>query len=191
MTLQRREFIAGLGSAAVWPVVARAQQAGRLRRIGVLVNGMEDDSEMQARLAAFRQGLGQFGWSEGRNVRIDYRFSGGSPERLGADRFKSRHYFRKFDPGSRSVASGDPDDSHRIRRRFRSNRLGRGREPSTARRKYHGPIVVRGWHHREVAWDAKGDFATLGKGRYRSEPQVDSLRLLPALSQSHWAFARN
>ena len=82
MTLQRREFIAGLGSAAVWPVVARAQQAGRLRRIGVLVNGMEDDSEMQARLAAFRQGLGQFGWSEGRNVRIDYRFSGGSPERF-------------------------------------------------------------------------------------------------------------
>jgi putative ABC transport system substrate-binding protein len=79
--IRRREFIAGLGAAA-WTVAARAQQAERVRRIGVLVNGMEDDSEMQARLAAFRQGLGQFGWSEGRNLRIDYRFSGGSPERF-------------------------------------------------------------------------------------------------------------
>ncbi len=80
--MRRREFIAGLASAAAWPLAARAQQPDGMRRIGVLVNGMEDDSEMQARLAAFRQGLGQFGWSEGRNVRIDYRFSGGSPERF-------------------------------------------------------------------------------------------------------------
>jgi putative tryptophan/tyrosine transport system substrate-binding protein len=81
--MRRREFIVGLGGAtAAWPLVTRAQQPERMRRIGVLVNGIEDDLEMQARLAAFRQGLGQLGWSEGGNIRFDYRFAGSSPERF-------------------------------------------------------------------------------------------------------------
>jgi putative ABC transport system substrate-binding protein len=74
--LKRREFIALLGGAgAAWPLAARAQQPEQLRRIAVLSSLSEDDPEMKARLAAFRQGLEQLGWSEGHNVRIEYRFT--------------------------------------------------------------------------------------------------------------------
>jgi putative ABC transport system substrate-binding protein len=71
----RRDFITLIGSAAAWPLAARAQEADRIRRIGVLVALAEDDPEIKARLAAFRQGLEKRGWSEGRNVSIDTRFA--------------------------------------------------------------------------------------------------------------------
>ena len=72
----RREFITLLGgAAATWPVVALAQQPEPMRRIGVLVGLAENDPEMKERLAGFRQGLEKLGWSEGSNVRIDYRFA--------------------------------------------------------------------------------------------------------------------
>jgi len=71
----RREFIAGLGSAAAWPLVAWAQQPERVRRIGVLLPAAADDAEYQARLGAFHQGLALSGWSIGRNVRIDIRWA--------------------------------------------------------------------------------------------------------------------
>jgi putative ABC transport system substrate-binding protein len=75
----RRQLISALGGAVIaWPLAARAQQTERVRRIGVLVASAEDDREMQARLAAFRQALEKLGWSEGHNVRIEYRFAGGS-----------------------------------------------------------------------------------------------------------------
>jgi putative ABC transport system substrate-binding protein len=78
--LKRREFITLLGgAAAAWPLAARAQQADRMRRIGVLAGAAaEDDSATQAFLAVFRQTLQQLGWTEGRNVRYEYRsrFSG-------------------------------------------------------------------------------------------------------------------
>src|SRR5215831_2471910 len=73
--LGRRGFIALVGGAAGWPLAVRAQQADRIRRIAVLSPLAEDDPEMTARLAGFRQGLEKRGWSEGRNVRIDYRFA--------------------------------------------------------------------------------------------------------------------
>ena len=73
--MKRRDFITLLGGAAVWPLAARAQQPGeRMRRIGVLVGLAESDPEMQLWLGAFRQGLEKLGWSEGRDVHIDYRF---------------------------------------------------------------------------------------------------------------------
>src|SRR5438132_2465823 len=72
--MRRRKFIALLGGAAAWPLAARAQQPDRMRRIGVLMHLPENDPEAQARMRAFRQGLQQLGWVEGRNVRIDYRF---------------------------------------------------------------------------------------------------------------------
>ena len=76
LDMRRREFIALLGgAAAAWPLAARAQEPDRVRRIGVLSANAEDDPEIRARLAAFRQGLEKRGWSEGRNVRIDYRFT--------------------------------------------------------------------------------------------------------------------
>jgi putative tryptophan/tyrosine transport system substrate-binding protein len=80
--VNRREFITLIGgAAAAWPLAARAQQSGRMRRIGVLMNTVSDDAEGQARLAAFHQGLQQLGWSVGHNVRIDYRW-GGDAERI-------------------------------------------------------------------------------------------------------------
>jgi putative tryptophan/tyrosine transport system substrate-binding protein len=63
--MRRREFIAGLGSAAACPVVARAQQTERMRLIGVLMLGSADDRKFQARLRSFLQGLALFGWMVG------------------------------------------------------------------------------------------------------------------------------
>jgi putative tryptophan/tyrosine transport system substrate-binding protein len=81
--MRRREFIAGLGSAAVWPLVAWAQQPREpVRRIGVLMALASDDPEGQARLAAFAQGLQQSGWIIGQNIRIDYRWSGGDADKM-------------------------------------------------------------------------------------------------------------
>jgi len=81
--LKRREFITLLGSAAVaWPLAARAQQGGRMRRVGVLQNLASDDPAEQARLMAFGQGLQELGWTIGRNVRIENRWSAGDPERI-------------------------------------------------------------------------------------------------------------
>jgi putative ABC transport system substrate-binding protein len=73
--VRRRQFITLLSGAAAWPVAARAQPAERVRGIGVFVGAAEDDRETKVRLAAFRQGLEKLGWSEGRNYRIDTRFS--------------------------------------------------------------------------------------------------------------------
>jgi putative tryptophan/tyrosine transport system substrate-binding protein len=77
----RREAITLLGGAAAWPLAARAQQPERMRRIGVLTNLSSDDPDAQARIGAFLQGLQEFGWAVGRNVRIDYRWGGGDAER--------------------------------------------------------------------------------------------------------------
>jgi putative tryptophan/tyrosine transport system substrate-binding protein len=74
--VKRREFITLLGGAGVaWPLVARAQQPDRVRRIGVLMGYAENDPEAQAWVAAFREGLQKLGWTEGRNVRIDTRWT--------------------------------------------------------------------------------------------------------------------
>jgi putative ABC transport system substrate-binding protein len=73
LDLSRRQFITLLGGAAAWPLGARAQQPERMRRIGVLMNLPADDPEGQARIAAFHQGLQEWGWTIGRNARIDYR----------------------------------------------------------------------------------------------------------------------
>jgi putative ABC transport system substrate-binding protein len=73
----RRDFIALLGGAAAWPLAARGQQGERMRRIGVLMDATTDDAESQARLAAFLQSLQALGWTDGRNVRIDIRWSAG------------------------------------------------------------------------------------------------------------------
>jgi len=81
--MKRREFITLFGGAAAvssvyWPIAARAQQPERMRRIGVLTGTAADDPEAQARQAAFVQGLAQLGWTDGRNVRIDARWTAGN-----------------------------------------------------------------------------------------------------------------
>jgi putative ABC transport system substrate-binding protein len=83
LPLRRREFIAGLGSTAAWPLAARAQQRERMLRIGLLVSALSaDDPEWQVRGTAFVQGLQELGWTDGRNVRIDFRFGLGDADRL-------------------------------------------------------------------------------------------------------------
>jgi putative ABC transport system substrate-binding protein len=80
--MQRREFLALLGGAAVaWPLAAHAQQPDRLRRIGVLMAYAEDNPDGKPRLAAFAQRLQELGWTDGRNIRIEYRWSAGDAER--------------------------------------------------------------------------------------------------------------
>jgi putative ABC transport system substrate-binding protein len=83
MTTTRRQFAAGLGGAAVWPLSAFAQ-ADRIRRLGVLMSTGERDPESQLRLVALRDGLQKLGWSEGRNLHVDYRWGSGSVERTRA-----------------------------------------------------------------------------------------------------------
>ena len=79
--MKRRDFIAGLGAAAAWPDAALAQQPERMRRIGVLVPLAADDPDMQTRVAAFQQRLQQLGWTDGRNVKIEYRWGASDPDR--------------------------------------------------------------------------------------------------------------
>jgi putative ABC transport system substrate-binding protein len=76
--MRRREFIAGLGSTAAWPVVARAQQGDRVRRIGVLIVGDENNPRAKTAFSAFTQALAGLGWTDGGNVRMDVRWGGGS-----------------------------------------------------------------------------------------------------------------
>jgi putative tryptophan/tyrosine transport system substrate-binding protein len=75
--MRRRDFITLLGGAGVaWPLTARAQQGERMRRIGVLMNVTTDDVAHRANIAAFREVMAQSGWTDGRNVKIDVRWSG-------------------------------------------------------------------------------------------------------------------
>ena len=80
--MRRREFIAGLGGAAAWPLAARAQQPDRMRRIGVLMAWDENDPEAKACLSGFTQGLAELGWTDGRNLRMDVRWAAGNVDRM-------------------------------------------------------------------------------------------------------------
>jgi putative ABC transport system substrate-binding protein len=78
--MRRREFITLLGGAAAWPLATHAQQGDRMRRISVLVGLSADDPGMKPRLTALRDELDRFGWVEGRNVRVDYRYAPGGAQ---------------------------------------------------------------------------------------------------------------
>jgi putative ABC transport system substrate-binding protein len=81
LNMKRREFISLLGSAAAWPLAARAQQAERMRRVGVLTAGTDaNDPDAQSRIAPFLQAMQQLGWADGRNLRMDYFWGGGQVE---------------------------------------------------------------------------------------------------------------
>ncbi len=80
--MKRREFIALIGGAATVPVVARAQEPERVRRIGVMMNTAVEDSEAQTHVAAFQQGMQELGWSVGRNLRLDLRWGSNDPDRM-------------------------------------------------------------------------------------------------------------
>jgi putative tryptophan/tyrosine transport system substrate-binding protein len=82
--VRRREFIAGVGSAVVWPLAVEAQQPGHMRRIAVLMPGDENDPVWKTFVSAFTQGLAELGWTVGRNLRMDVRWAGGDSNRMRA-----------------------------------------------------------------------------------------------------------
>src|ERR1700745_674602 len=82
--MRRQQFIAGLAGAGAWPVVARAQQGDRVRRIGVLTGADENDPEWKSRISAFTQVLADLSWTDGRNVRMDLRWGGNDTNRIRA-----------------------------------------------------------------------------------------------------------
>jgi putative ABC transport system substrate-binding protein len=84
LEIRRREFIAGLGGAAAWPLAAWAQQGDRVRRIGVLRAGDENDPVLKANVSAFTQALAGLGWADGRNVQMDLRWYGDDANRIRA-----------------------------------------------------------------------------------------------------------
>src|SRR5215831_2664269 len=80
--MRRREFITLIGSlSVVWPSVVRGQQAQKLPLVGVLMPFEKGDEEAERRQSAFQNGLAQFGWRNGQNIRIEYRWAGGDPNR--------------------------------------------------------------------------------------------------------------
>src|SRR6516165_10993111 len=79
---KRRQVLTLLGGAAAWPLAARAQQPTGIRHVGVLLNLSENDVEAKRLVTAFRDGLAQLGWADGRNLRIDYRWAGGDVGRI-------------------------------------------------------------------------------------------------------------
>jgi putative ABC transport system substrate-binding protein len=80
--MKRREFITLLGGAVIaWPLAARAQQPERARRIGALMPFTAEDAEAKSIVAALQQGLQELGWTEGRNIRVEYRWGGRNVER--------------------------------------------------------------------------------------------------------------
>ena len=80
--MRRRDFIGLAGGAAAWPLAARAQQPNRMWRIGVLTTGDENDPEAKTRLSGFTQRLEEFGWTDGRNLRMDVRWAGDNVDRV-------------------------------------------------------------------------------------------------------------
>ena len=81
--MRRREFHVLGSSAAVWPLAARSQSAERMRRVSMLLGLSERDSEAKGRIQAFRRGMRDLGWIEGRNIQIEYRFAGSNIELIG------------------------------------------------------------------------------------------------------------
>src|SRR5262249_14862049 len=83
--MNRREIIVGLGgAAATWPLAARAQQSQRIRHVGVLMAVAESDADVRSGVAIFRQSLQELGWTDGRNLRIDYRWGDADAVRIQA-----------------------------------------------------------------------------------------------------------
>ena len=80
--MRRRDFITLLGSAAAWPLAARAQERERVRRVGVLMGYGETDPEAKVLLSEFNQGLAELGWRSGRNLRMDIRWAPGNVDQM-------------------------------------------------------------------------------------------------------------
>ena len=138
--MRRWQFITLVGAAAAWPLAARAQE--RMRRIGVLLPAPADDSTFQTWIGAFLQGLGQAGWTIGRNLRTR-RPLGHYPRRHSQTSGRISHACARRHPGPwrldrRTVAAGDPYRADRVPGRRRSGRRRPGRQSGATRWQRHG-----------------------------------------------------
>jgi putative tryptophan/tyrosine transport system substrate-binding protein len=141
--MKRREFITLIGGAAVaWAVAARAQQPNQTRRIGVLIPFSQTDSETQALLAAFKQRFQELGWTDGRNVTFEHRYTDGNPERTRAAAkelvdLAPNAILAYANPARLGLDAGDQDDTDCVHPSVRSGRERVRLEPDPSRWKYH------------------------------------------------------
>jgi hypothetical protein len=180
--MKRREFITLLGGAAAWPLAARAQQPSGMRRIGVLMNIAEDDPATKARVAAFRQGLEKRGWSERRNVHLDYRFAAARAERIPA--------FAKELVGLRpdAILAHSTVVAAELQREPRAySSMSPTRSVQASLRTWRGQAAIspacctRSKQHRQVDGDAKGDRASSRACCGHGEPQDGFIGLLSSI----------
>ncbi len=136
--MKRRDFITLLGGAAAWPLAARAQQAERMWRIGVLMALAGDDPVAKARVGAFLEALQRLGWVEGRNLRIDYRWSVGNTDQLRRDAAElvalTPDVVLATAALRSGIATGNQNRADRIRAGLRSSRSGLRRQLGAAGR---------------------------------------------------------
>jgi ABC-type uncharacterized transport system substrate-binding protein len=193
--MKRRAFIRLLGGAAAWPLAARAQQSERMRRIGVLMSGAEADPELQARVTAFRQKLEQYGWSEGRNIHIDIRFSA-----IRSDEYQAlAKEMVALQPDvifghTTPVVAALQRESRTVPIVFVnvSDPLGSGLVTSLAHPggNITGLMLYEEGNHRKMAGPAQRDRATSQARRPHGQSHIDAVRLLRPLGQERCAVAR-
>jgi hypothetical protein len=164
--MRRRQFLGGLGSAALaWPLAARAQQGERIRTIGLLVASTADDLETKTRVMAFRQALEQLGWIDGRNARFDIRWATTNADALR----KQAAELAAVAPDVILAASGttttapftggDPHCADRVRGCHRPGRCRLWHEPGAAGWQRYRLPCVRIWSEREMVGAAQADCA--------------------------------
>ena len=152
----RRDFITLLGGAAAWPLAARAQQGDRVRRIGVLMPGDENDPLGKANISAFTQALAGLGWTDGRNARIDVRWAGADANRMRALAeelvgLQPDIILTATTPAAVGRPAGDPDDPDRLRGPERPRRQRHRPAAQPAGREHHRLRLLRSFARRQVA----------------------------------------
>ena len=178
----RRDFITLLGgAAAAWPLAARAQQPDRVRRIGVLMGYPENDSEAQAYIAAFRDGLRKLGWMEDRNIRIDTRWTtpgdADSIQRFAKELvvLQPGLILSNTTPTTVALLQQSAYHSHHSRNGCRSARQRLRRELFEARRKRHWFRHYRGLVGRQVGGATPRDSAAPRPDRFIVQPRNGTL----------------
>ena len=169
--MRRRKFLGVIGGAAVaWPMSARAQQGERMRRIAVMIVNAESDPEGQARIAALRDGLQKLGWTEGLNLRIDFRWAAGDADRIrtyAAEfvRLKPEVILANSTPVAAALRDKTHQHSDRIYWCLRSDRYRADRQPCAPGRPYHRLRKLRAIDRWEVAASSQGTSARCESGR--------------------------
>ena len=173
--MKRREFIAGLGSAATWPLAARAQHAA-MPVIGFM--GPAPAAAYLPRLEALRAGLRDLGYVEGKNIDIEFRWAERVDQlpKLAAElvRMKVAIIFVASSTVCRARPTGDQNDPHRVRTRCRPGRPRASGEPRAARRKYHWPVDASHRSRRQGAANLQGSRAADNADRHSLDPTTAS-----------------